>query len=133
MAQDAQATQYGPRKLGKEAYAAQQERQKRTSRDGTTVYGSRKAGAKRPEYHELKKEKELEEKGGAIAWDELSIGKLEATLEAQPGLLDVATEAELERTGGARKGAAEVLLRFEKERPGGQRETMVNVLTQIIG
>lgn len=127
---DAVKSRYGPRKLGQKAFEEQQSKQKMTSRDGTTVFGKRKAGSARPEFHERKAAAEVEKKGEATEWGKLSIKDLDARLTAEPGLLDIASVAELERAE-PRKGAAEILLRFEKERPGGAREQMVKLLGQV--
>ena len=138
--QDAKKNQYGPRKLGKAAFAEQQAKNKLSHRP-STAYGSRKTGAKRapssadpvttaterttPPQPDATGETNPFLTGSG---DRITIGQLGTVLEEQPGLLDVAIEAELAHKDKPRKGALELLKRLEGTRGSGPREGVINLI-----
>lgn len=153
----AKTTRFGRRKLSQKDYEAQGEKKRRTA--GTTTYGNRKGNAKQPQRqparestpHGLPEPSNPEQaevqaraedttigtrRGGegktpsAPAWEDLSIGELEAVLDSQPALLDQAIEAEGARSE-PRAGAVKVLVRAEKARDGGPRDGVLAALKQL--
>jgi hypothetical protein len=116
-------TQYGPRKLGKKAWAELQAKAQLRSRQAT-VYGDRKMGRRRGTGE--KKNPFLDELGGRV-----SITTLEELVTEDPILLDIALETELSHLDRPRKGAIAVLRAAEGVRPGGPRQSVITLLDQL--
>lgn len=155
-------TRYGPRKLGEEEFERQQARKALSSRGGTvygprkagappeTEDATEPAGSggedqepPTPEVVTDSTDTEGDEPtdgeenpflptGDGDASGYTTIEELEAALEQDPTLLDLAIEAEFDRDGGPRKGAARALLDFELEREDGPREEVVTRLEQHV-
>lgn len=142
-------TRWGPRKLSAEAYAAQQDKQRRSSRSGT-VYGGRKAttapepaeavsvaGAQtqatgNPSPSALPSEA-VPGPNPYLADDadgRLNLGPLEQRLRAHPEELDLAIQAEFQGGRPPRKGALSLFREFEDGRDGGPRPSVVKLLTE---
>lgn len=145
-AQNARKTQYGARKLGRAKWEEQQAANKLSHR-ASTVYGGRKTGAKRApssadvvehEGHEGPQNetaapRQPDARGETNpfltgAGDRITIGQLEEVLIENPGLLDVAIEAELAHEDRPRKGALELLKKLEGTRASGPREGVINLI-----
>lgn len=134
MADDAQEskTLYGPRKLGDEAFAKQEEEQTRSHRDAT-VYGSRKgdqpAAPAKQEEGASSPLNPFEATGDEDSSGYVTLSELEAVLAKRPQLLDAAIEAEF-RDGKPRKGAITLFLDLEQQRKGGPRDEVIERLTE---
>jgi hypothetical protein len=137
--QDAKKVQYGKRKLGQAAWEEQQAKNKVSHRP-STAYGPRKAGAKRSPSSADTTVREQQPTTAAAdargetnpfltgAGDRITISQLGVVLEEQPGLLDVAIEAELAHKDKPRKGALELLKKLENTRATGPREGVVKLI-----
>lgn len=134
-------TTYGKRKLDPEAYAAQQAKQKRTTKAGI-VFGKRKAGpspaAVAPKPAPVEPDVQEQEQpsrnpfipeGDDDASGYVTVKELEAKLAEDAGLLEDAFAAEF-RDGAPRKGAIAVMLKVAKSLPQGDErlKRMIQVL-----
>lgn len=161
MAKANSTTRYGKRKLDPEVVEAQKELAKRTV--GSTVYGSRKAGAARPDTRpERPSERGLpapnnpDQAGVRARRDDMPGARKLGPADVVPGepaanpfvgasvsemaaMLEADPHAldlaiEAEIAAHApRKGAVNVLLAAEKNRHGGQRDHVVAALRQLAG
>lgn len=122
-------TLYGPRKLGEEAFAAQQARQKLSSR-GATVYGSRKQdpspGAPGTPAPGNRADNPYTLYADQSGDNYLSIDELKKRLAEKPDDLDLAIQAELDMTE-PRKGAVRHFIELE-EKAGTPREALLKIL-----
>lgn len=161
MAKANSTTRYGNRKLDPETIAEQAERATRTK--GSTMYGSRKAGAARPDARPAQRSEgglpapANPEQGEERARGDHPVGRRKGALadvtvlEPSPNPFVGASVAEVtamleadphaldlaleaEMSSTApRKGAVNVLLAAERAREGGPRDTVVAALRQLAG
>lgn len=129
MAEQAQEskTLYGPRKLGDEAFAKQEEEQTRSHREAT-VYGSRKGDPEPVAPAKPDPDNPFEAIGDEDSSGYVTLSELSQVLSKRPQLLDAAIEAEY-RNGSPRKGAITLFLDIEQQRKGGPRDEVIDRLT----
>lgn len=132
---DARPVQYGRRKLGKEAYEKQQEKNQLGSRQAT-IYGRRKAPQRRPEGEVPKVVTTLEDKENPFVdakGGRVPVKVMRELIAKDPMLLDLALETELSHAEKPRKSAVEALRELEGVRPGGPRESVNKLLDKMGG
>lgn len=126
---------YGPRKIGDEAFAAQQAAKKLSAREGV-VYGKRKAdNPPAPTADATQGEPGTDEDPPAPPlpkFAELTLDELELLMLEQPALLDEAIKAEC-ADGTPRKGAIALFLEVEDARAEGPRTEVVTLLKSFQG